>query len=223
MMLTTSSRPHDFLPSKKPILRMEVDGIFAEEPSPITPPASAHMEGHSHATCTDNRSGQTTIESFSTGQPQASPSEISVFSELKPSNQRVRQLQERPNEVLRTPSADTSTVTTPSSTPDPVKPPPPKRTRSKNDRARRKAEVSQREEKERRRKMEEALEKKMTPSEYALKLHSKFQEQVDKNRVNQRFHLEGKRIFFVGGDLNTASDDTRKKMEFVSMRALPSD
>lgn len=64
------------------------------------------------------------------------------------------------------------------------------------------------------RKKEEAYEQLMTPTEYALRLHTKFAKVLGKTSKEKQF-LEGKGILYVGGDLHLASKGTRKKMDFV--------
>ena len=64
------------------------------------------------------------------------------------------------------------------------------------------------------RKQEEALEKLMTPTEYAQKLQSKFMNLLAKTPSKKLF-LKDKHIFYVGGDHGRASQTTRSRMDFV--------
>ena len=66
-------------------------------------------------------------------------------------------------------------------------------------------------------KQEEALEKLMTPTEYAQKLQTKFASLLAKTPASKLF-LKDKCIFYTGGDHGRASQTTRNRMDFVSLQ-----
>lgn len=78
----------------------------------------------------------------------------------------------------------------------------------------RRAERERKAAEQRLRKEEEAQERRMTPREYAVKVQTKFQKELDKARP-ENLYLRGKNIFFVGGDYSVATTSTRKKMDVV--------
>lgn len=193
---------------------------FAADLSVDTASATAIKEAHSHADHIDNRRVQTAAESSATSLLHQTDGEISMHSHFRPSNKRVKTA---PTRVSAVPQelhpGDSSNVTTPSSTPNPTRLMPLSRTktRSKLDRERQKAEKAIEAAEKLKRKKEEECDKKMTPMEYAVKLQSKFQSGIE---TKHKQFLKNKCIFYVGGDLQFASNGTREKMNFVSCPCL---
>ena len=121
--------------------------------------------------------------------------------------------------MQRTPTEeayDQSSITSPSATPASASPPRvlrPRPTLESHQKAQRAKKV-QRDAEAARRKKEEEEERKMTPSEYAKRVQTKFGEfleKVDRSKLT----MIGKVIFYVGGDFDKASKSTRNKMDFV--------
>ncbi|EJD04833.1 Nucleotidyltransferase [Fomitiporia mediterranea MF3/22] len=54
----------------------------------------------------------------------------------------------------------------------------------------------------------------MTPREYAIRVQSKFAAYLEKTS-SEKLPLRGKAIFYIGGDYNTASQTTRKRMDLL--------
>lgn len=70
-----------------------------------------------------------------------------------------------------------------------------------------------------RRKKEEEEERKMTPTEYAKRVQTKFTEFLQKTN-STKLTMTGKAIFYIGGDYDRASKSTRNKMDFVCPESL---
>ncbi|THH03700.1 hypothetical protein EW145_g6078 [Phellinidium pouzarii] len=117
-----------------------------------------------------------------------------------------------------------SNVTSPSTTP--LVPPSPPTTLTgrhrmrrtlESERKARKAEKARKEAEDASRRKEEARDKLMTPTEYVLKVQSKFAASLEKTPPEQLF-LREKIIFYVGGDLLYAVASTRKRMDILRQK-----
>lgn len=90
------------------------------------------------------------------------------------------------------------------------------------DRLEKKAAKSRKEAEERARKKEEAEEKRMTPTEYAKKVQTKFTAMLEKiaqsKDAEEKLFLKGKCIFYISGDFDKVVGRTRDRMDFVSIR-----
>ncbi len=125
----------------------------------------------------------------------------------------------RPVDIREDLAGDSSNVTSPSNTPEISTPPhaaaanaPP--ANAKFTREAKKTEKARREQELRDRKKEELADSRMTPSEYAAKVQTKFADAIERSTKKKLF-LAGKRIFFITGDHRSATKTTRRRMDIA--------